>query len=55
MKRFLLAFALLVMSSFAIADVNINSATLEQLEALPGLGPVKGQAILDYRKANGPF
>ena len=55
MKRFLLAFVLLVMSSIAIAAVNINSATLEQLEALPGIGPVKGQAIIDYRKANGPF
>ena len=55
MKRFLLALVVLLMSSIAIADVNVNSATLDQLEALPGIGPVKAQAIIDYRKANGPF
>jgi competence protein ComEA len=35
--------------------VHLNSATLEQLDTLPGVGPVTGQQILDYRSANGAF
>ncbi|MFF0270301.1 helix-hairpin-helix domain-containing protein [Kribbella sp. NPDC004536] len=35
--------------------VNLNTATLDQLDALPGVGPVLAQRILDYRTQNGPF
>jgi len=35
--------------------VNINTATLDELDNLPGIGPTAAQAILDYRLEHGPF
>src|SRR5436309_8329196 len=55
MKRLVLLLVTLIFSALALAAVNINTATKEELDALPEIGPVKAQAIVDYRAKNGPF
>lgn len=35
--------------------ININTATVQQLQTLPGIGAAKAQAIVDYREEHGPF
>jgi len=37
------------------AAVNLNAATPEQLEALPGIGPRAAQRIVEFRTKNGGF
>ena len=39
----------------AAGTVNVNTATAEQLQMLPRIGPSVAQRILDYRKENGKF
>jgi competence protein ComEA len=35
--------------------ININTADAATLEVLPGIGPVKAKAVIEYREKNGPF
>lgn len=37
------------------STINLNSATLEELDSLPRVGPVLARKILDYRAAHGGF
>ncbi len=35
--------------------INVNTASAEQLESLPGVGPATARAIIEYRRQNGAF
>ena len=51
LAAFLIAPVLLVAGD----KVNINTANEEELSALPGIGPVIAERIIEYRDKNGPF
>lgn len=53
---FISAFILFAVSPlFALDKININKATVQELEQLKGVGPKIAQKIVDYREKNGPF
>ena len=56
MKKLLLVFVMwFAICGIALAAVNINTATKDELVSLKGVGEKRAQAIIDYRKKNGPF
>lgn len=44
-----------LIASLSAAAVNINTANEAELQALPGVGPAKAKAIIEYRKQHGHF
>jgi len=59
MRRFLrsllLSLALCPLAALALEPVNINTADAAALQQINGIGPSKANAIIEYRKTNGPF
>lgn len=52
----LIAASLFAFASLCLAaPVNINTADAEALDSLPGIGPAKAAAIIEYRETNGSF
>ncbi|MFP7754519.1 ComEA family DNA-binding protein [Thermodesulfobacteriota bacterium B35] len=56
MKKISLTLILLLfLATAALAKVNINTATVKELQAIRGIGQTKAEAIIKYRKKEGPF
>lgn len=54
-KLFFSMVLLLVFATAVFAKININTATVAELETLPGIGPAKAEAIVKYREEKGNF
>ena len=55
MKRIFAGLAMLIAGSSVWAAVNINTATVAELDAVKGVTPKQAAAIVDYREKNGAF
>ncbi|GAB4126780.1 MAG: hypothetical protein Fur0040_09500 [Sideroxydans sp.] len=56
MKNWILGIGLFLLYGVqALAAVNINTASEQELRTIKGIGPEKARAIVEYRDAYGPF
>ncbi|HHO47962.1 MAG TPA: helix-hairpin-helix domain-containing protein [Desulfobacteraceae bacterium] len=56
MKKYFMSLVMvLLLAVAAYAGVNINTAGVEELQSLPGIGQSKAEAIVKYREENGNF
>jgi len=54
-KLYLTLILILFFATAAFAKVNINTATVDELASLNGIGKAKAEAIVAYRATNGNF
>ena len=54
-KLYLTLILVLFLATAAFAKVNINTANVDELTTLNGIGKTKAEAIVAYRTANGNF
>lgn len=55
LKHYLFGVLASLAAPLLLAAVNINTATADELKTLPGIGPSKAAAIVEYRTQNGNF
>jgi competence protein ComEA len=56
MKKIMLSILLsLFFATVAFAKVNLNTASVDELKELKGIGPAKAEAIVKYREEHGNF
>ncbi|MFH2139652.1 MAG: helix-hairpin-helix domain-containing protein [Pseudomonadota bacterium] len=55
MKKLLLSLLVLLFSGSLYAAVDLNTASVEELQAVKGVGASKAEAIVQHRKQYGPF
>ena len=55
LRALLFAVVLSPLGALAAGPVDINTADAAALEQVKGIGPSRAKAIVEYRRANGPF